>query len=205
MVVMLYQTETPEDQALVPDHVLQPPFNFTKFINKKSDTKKRMAAAAPTLDDLIADIQGTEEDTVASRRKEVDAAREAGLDAADAHEAIHGEVDTTNPEEMGKLAATVNRVQNDGSVNKIVTDDGESKSLLAQDDDYEEDLQGLEDDIQKQIAELQSKSTRMVRRREAMATFRETFKNIPSGADRSPSSSPWHTQDFRRSYQHWCW
>ena len=45
-----------------------------------------MAAAAPTLDDLIIDIQGTEEDTVASRRKEVDAAREAGLDAADAHE-----------------------------------------------------------------------------------------------------------------------
>ena len=77
---------------------------------------------------------------------------------------------------MGKLAATVNRVQNDGSVNKIVTDDGESKSLLAQDDDYEEDLQSLEDDIQKQIAELQSKSTRMAKAKEkAMATFRESI------------------------------
>ena len=179
--------ETPEAQAQVPDATpAVAPASFTDFMDKKSKAKKQEVKGTPTLDDLIAQIQGEEEDTVGSRRKEVDKARESGLDAGDAHEAIHGETDTSNPEEMAKLAATMGRVQKDGGGAKIVTDkDSDSKSLLAQDDDYEEDLAALEADVQKQIAELQSKSTRIAKAKEkAMATFRESLQAIPSAADK---------------------
>ena len=48
-----------------------------------------------------------------------------------------------------------------------------------------EDLAALEADVQKQIAELQSKSTRIAEeRKKAMMTFRETLKAIPSSADK---------------------
>ena len=178
--------KSPEEQAQVPDPTpASAPASFEKFMDKKSKAKKQAAKQAPTLDDLISQIQGEEEDTVSSRRKEVDKARESGLDTGDAHEAIHGETDTSNPEQMAKLAATMGRVQKDGGAATITRDSGETKSLLAQDDDYEEDLAALEADVQKQIAELQSKSTRIAKAKEkAMATFRETLKAIPSSADK---------------------
>ena len=178
--------KSPEEQAQVPDPTpASAPASFEKFMDKKSKAKKQSAKQAPTLDDLIAQIQGEEEDTVSSRRDAVDKSREAGLDAGDAHEAIHGDTDTSNPEQMAKLAATMGRVQKDGGAATITRDSGETKSLLAQDDDYEEDLAALEADVQKQIAELQSKSTRIAKAKEkAMATFRETLKTIPSAADK---------------------
>lgn len=175
--------ETPEARAQVPDPVpTTAPSSYTDYVAKKKSTAERMAAAAERLglpDNL-------EDDTVDSRRKAVDKSREAGLDAADAHEAIHGETDTSNPEEMAKLAATMGRVQKDGGGAKIVTDkDSDSKSLLAQDDDYEEDLAAMEADFQKQLEELKSKSTRIAKAKEkAMATFRESLKAIPSSADK---------------------
>lgn len=178
--------KSPEEQAQVPDPTpASAPASFEKFMDKKSKAKKQSAKQQPTLDDLIAQIQGGEEDTVSSRRDAVDKSREAGLDAGDAHEAIHGETDTSNPEQMAKLAATMGRVQKDGGAATITRDSGETKSLLAQDDDYEEDLAALEADVQKQIAELQSKSTRIAKAKEkAMMTFRETLKAIPSSADK---------------------
>ena len=49
-------------------------------MDKKSKAKKQAAKQQPTLDDLISQIQGEEEDTVSSRRDAVDKSREAGLD-----------------------------------------------------------------------------------------------------------------------------
>lgn len=178
--------KSPEAQAQVPDPVpASAPDSFEKFMDKKTKSKKKESQQVPNLDDLIAQIQGEEEDTVGSRRKKVDKSRESGLDAGDAHEAIHGETDTSNPEQMSKLAATMGRVQKDGGAATITRDSGENKSLLAQDGDYEEDLAAMEADVQKQIAELQSKSTRIAKAKEkAMMTFRETLKSIPSSADK---------------------
>jgi hypothetical protein len=129
VVVPPAKPDTKEAQAAVPDPIpATAPANYNKFMQKRTDDIKGQQ------------VQGgeeLEEPTVASRRDKVDAARESGLSTGDAHEAIHGTVDLQDPESVGKLAATMGRMQKDGAGATIATDPG-SESLLAKDQAQEE-------------------------------------------------------------------
>ena len=75
------------------------------------------------------------EDPVIQDRKKVDALRLRGNNAGDAHEAVHGEVDTSDSQSKAKLAATLARTQEDGGrANVFVDKESEKPSLFAQDE-----------------------------------------------------------------------
>ena len=75
------------------------------------------------------------EDPTIQDRKKVDKLRLAGVSAPDAHEQIHGDVDTSDPLQKSKLAATLARTQEDGGRNNVYVDkDAEKPSLFAQDE-----------------------------------------------------------------------
>ena len=75
------------------------------------------------------------EDPVIQDRKKVDKLRLGGMSAPDAHEQIHGEVDTSDPLQKSKLAATLGRTQEDGGRNNVFVDKTTEKpSLFAQDE-----------------------------------------------------------------------
>ena len=78
---------------------------------------------------------------VIQQRNEVDGHREGGAEVADAHELVHGAVDTADVDSKAKLAATLSRVQ-DGKDKKGITieKDAEFKSLLAKDAAVEKNL-----------------------------------------------------------------
>ena len=77
----------------------------------------------------------TKEDPMVQDRKKVDKLRLGGMSAPDAHEAIHGEVDTSNTQQKGKVAATLARTQEDGGrANVFVDKTAEKPSLFAQDE-----------------------------------------------------------------------
>ena len=68
---------------------------------------------------------------VAADRQGVDAAIAKGYDAVDAHQGIAGDTVLNDPQSLGKLAATMGRVQKDGGNNSPVADK-DGKSLYAQ-------------------------------------------------------------------------
>ena len=75
------------------------------------------------------------EDPMVQDRKKVDELRTRGVSAPDAHEQIHGEVDTADAFHKGKLAATLSRTQEDGGRNNVFVDkEAEKPSLFAQDE-----------------------------------------------------------------------
>ena len=78
---------------------------------------------------------------VIQQRNEVDGYRDGGAEAEDAHEKVHGAVDTADVDSKAKFAATLGRVQ-DGKDKKGITieKDAEFKSLLAREDDIEKNL-----------------------------------------------------------------
>ena len=78
---------------------------------------------------------------VIQQRNDVDDHREQGAEASDAHELVHGAVDTADVESKAKFAATMGRVQ-DGRDKKGITieKDAEFKSLLAKDAGLEKKL-----------------------------------------------------------------
>ena len=93
---------------------------------------------------------------VIQQRNDVDDHREGGADAADAHEAVHGAVDTADVQSKAKFAATLGRVQ-DGKDKKGITieKDAEFKSLLAKDAAVEKQLDQVTPDDLKTPMKLQ--------------------------------------------------
>ena len=61
----------------------------------------------------------------------------AGYDAVDAHQGIAGTTQLDSPDSLGKLAATMGRVQRDGGQNSPVPDKKGPKSLYAQERDQQ--------------------------------------------------------------------
>ena len=82
----------------------------------------------------------TEVHPVAADRQGVNAAMDAGFDAVDAHQGIAGTTQLDNPESLGKLAATMGRVQADGGSNAPTPDKKGPKSLYAQEREHEKSL-----------------------------------------------------------------
>lgn len=104
------------------------------------------AEMAPALQDPISPTVATPQrddyqHPVIQQRNDVDDHRENGASTEDAHEAIHGAVDTADVDSKAKFAATLGRVQ-DGNDKKGITidKDAEFKSLLAKDSKVEKDL-----------------------------------------------------------------
>ena len=83
----------------------------------------------------------TEVHPVAADRQGVDAGISAGYDAVDAHQGINGETTLNDPESLGKLSATMGRVQRDGGQNSPVPDKKGPKSLYAQEREQEKSQQ----------------------------------------------------------------
>jgi len=83
--------------------------------------------------------RGQEDDPVIQNRTKVDALRLSGVSATDAHEKVHGEVDTSDSHSKAELAKTLGRVQADGDKNAVYVDkDAEHKSILAKDEELED-------------------------------------------------------------------
>ena len=82
--------------------------------------------------------RGDYQHPVIQQRDEVDSHRENGAEAHDAHEMVHGAVDTADVDSKAKLAATLGRVQ-DGKDKKGITIDknNEFQSLMARDSEKE--------------------------------------------------------------------
>ena len=79
----------------------------------------------------------TEVHPVDADRRGVDSAMAAGYDAVDAHQGIAGTTQLDSPDSLGKLAATMGRVQRDGGNNSPVPDKKGPKSLYAQERDQQ--------------------------------------------------------------------
>ena len=80
------------------------------------------------------------EDPIIQDRKKVDELRRRGMSAPDAHEQVHGEVDTSDTFQKGKLAATLARTQEDGGrANVFVDKQAEKPSLFAQDEKIQQE------------------------------------------------------------------
>lgn len=77
-------------------------------------------------------------------RRGVDAGLAAGYDAVDAHQGIAGTTQLDDPDSLGKLAATMGRVQRDGGNNSPVPDKKGPKSLYAQEREQESSQQTAE-------------------------------------------------------------
>ena len=77
----------------------------------------------------------SKEDPIVQDRKKVDELRLRGMSAPDAHEQVHGEVDTGDKYQKSKIAATLSRTQEDGGrANVFVDKESEKPSLFAQDE-----------------------------------------------------------------------
>ena len=77
----------------------------------------------------------SKEDPIVQDRKKVDDLRLGGMGSTEAHEKIHGEVDTADTHQKAKLAATLSRTQEDGGrANVFVDKEAEKPSLFAQDE-----------------------------------------------------------------------
>ena len=78
---------------------------------------------------------------VIQQRKQVDTLRKAGVDPTQAHQQVYGDVDLADTDSKKELAATLGRVQDDGSKKGIkIEKDGEVMSLLALDDEITQKL-----------------------------------------------------------------
>ena len=96
-------------------------------------------SAEPPLKDPGEPAIGTpnfsKQDPIVQDRKKVDKLRLSGMSAPEAHETVHGELDTSDTLQKGKMAATLARTQEDGGrANVFVDKDAEKPSLFAQDE-----------------------------------------------------------------------
>ena len=82
---------------------------------------------------------GNIEHPVTQSRNKVDALRLTGMSATDAHEKIHGNVDLSDVDAKGKLAATLGRTQQDGNKRGVYVDkDADHKSIFARDEEIQQ-------------------------------------------------------------------
>ena len=185
------QPKTPEARAEVPAPTpASAPANFDKFVAKKKEKSQKKDSLVARMSAAFDKNFGSEEEevTVSGENSAVDAERENGLDAGEAHEVVHGETDLSDVESMAKAAATFGRVQKDGGASKITTDkDTDQKSLLAQDQDseYEELISQYDKEYEEALNSLRSISDRKAKALEKQyGKFREALSAIPATTDR---------------------
>lgn len=88
------------------------------------------------------------EHPVISQRNQVDDLRLSGIPADRAHETVHGEVDLSDTDQKGKLAATLSRVQKDNGKKGVSVDTStESPSLLALDTELDKNDKTTTNDL----------------------------------------------------------
>jgi hypothetical protein len=84
---------------------------------------------------------------VIKKRNTLDSLRAQGMDPVAAHQAVHGEVDSSDTESKANFAATLGRIQDDGNRN-AVTLQPEKGSILSRDAAIEKQLnQTSHDDL----------------------------------------------------------
>lgn len=104
------------------------------------------AAEKPELQDEIPATTGNPNEgdyqhPVIQQRKQVDTLRKAGVDPTQAHQQVYGDIDLADTDSKKELAATLGRVQDDGSKKGIkIEKEGEYMSLLALDDEITQKL-----------------------------------------------------------------
>ena len=74
---------------------------------------------------------------IAANKKGIDSAAANGFDSVDSHESMHGETELNNPESLGKLAASMGRLQKSGATSNIYPDKTGPKSLFAQEQELD--------------------------------------------------------------------
>ena len=84
---------------------------------------------------------------VIQQRREVDAARQSGMEPVDAHQQVHGEVNLGDIKSKAKLASTLSRVADEGS-RRGVRIEPEKGSIFARDAEMEKEMdQVTHDDL----------------------------------------------------------
>ena len=122
-----------------------------KELQELFDLYEAMVAKPELQDTEASDVAGPNEGNfehpVTQQRNEVDYARAQGMNPAEAHQAVHGEVDTTSVESKAKFASTLGRVQDDGN-KRAVKVEPEKQSIFAKDTEVEKQLdQVTRDDL----------------------------------------------------------
>ena len=79
-------------------------------------------------------------------RKTVDALRLSGASATNAHERVHGDVNLSDVDAKGKLAATLARTQQDGNKKGVhVEKDADHPSIFAKDEAMQKEVSSVAD------------------------------------------------------------
>ena len=89
--------------------------------------------------------QGKEKHPVAQQKDDINVKIKQGVKPEDAHQEVHGEVDTSDIQSKGKLAATLGRIQDDGLVSGVKLEP-EKGSILSRDAEVEAKLDQVTDD-----------------------------------------------------------
>ena len=118
---------------------LQELFDLYESVVKKGQPKPQLGTDDPAT--ISTPQRGQEDDPVMTARNQVDTFRLAGMSATDAHEKVHGEIDTADPHSKAEVAKTLGRAQADGDRKAVHVDkDAEFKSLLAKDEELEDKI-----------------------------------------------------------------
>jgi len=101
--------------------------------------KPQIRDAMPTSN--VGPNSGNYEHPITQRRNQMDDLLGTGMDPVEAHKQVYGEVDTGDTESKKALAASLGRIQDDGSTSTVRLDDkNKQASILAKDARYEKAL-----------------------------------------------------------------
>ena len=90
--------------------------------------------------------RGDTDHPIIQTKNKVDSLRLSGMSTTDSHEQVHGEVDTSDTMSKAHLAQTLGRTQQDGNKKAVYVDqDAEHKSLLAKDEEMEQQVTKVTD------------------------------------------------------------
>ena len=97
---------------------------------------------------------GAREHPVIQQRRQVDDLRAQGMEDTEAHQAVYGEVDLSNPESKAQLAATLHRIQTDDEKRGVEVDKNATfKSLFAREKEAEADSDVTPEDMKTPMAQ----------------------------------------------------
>ena len=100
--------------------------------------KPQMQDAMPSSN--VGPNSGNFEHPITQKRNQMDDLLSTGMDPVEAHKRVYGEVDTGDVESKKALAASLGRIQDDGSTSTVKIDSVRAPSILAKDARYEKAL-----------------------------------------------------------------
>ena len=129
------------------DELLYDPLQDLWDLAEELNVLPKPDLSSPTPSSYESPFSGQSEHPVTQMRRQVDDLISQGIEPPDAHQQVHGPVDSSNIESKGKLAATLGRLQDDG-MNTGIKVERNKGSIFAKDYEIERRLdQVTHDDL----------------------------------------------------------